>query len=148
MEVIMTRLFDQRGLQVSEEWIQTPTGLYGMADVHHAWVTRRRANRGSRWLTIGLAAGAVLVLAGGAGLTGWLIRHWLWLLAAPLLVLGLGSIGLLDPIAIYLEKRHHELWITTGTGDVLLWRANAVEARKALRQIQRARQRRLDASGL
>ena len=48
----------------------------------------------------------------------------------------------------YLEKRHHELWITTGTVSVLLWKANKVEARKALRQIQRARERHRESYGV
>jgi hypothetical protein len=148
MEAIMTRFFDERGLVVFQDWIHTPYGRYAIADVRDVWVTRRGASRGNRWLITGLAAGAVLVLVGGTGLAGWLIHNWFWLLATPVLVLAAGSIGLLDPIAIYLEKRHHELWITTGNGDVLLWKANAVEARKALRQIQRLRQRHLDARDL
>ena len=57
----------------------------------------------------------------------------------------LASIGLFDPVAIYLEKRHHELWITTGTVSVLLWKANKVEVNKALRHIQRARERHREA---
>ena len=69
---------------------------------------------------------------------GWLITHWAWLLATPVVLLGLGSIGLLDPIAIYLDKRHHELWIAGDTYSVRVFKANSVEARKALRAIQRA----------
>jgi hypothetical protein len=116
-----------------------------MAGVREAWVTRRQAARGGRWMTGALATGAMLVLIGGVGLTGWLTRNWTWLLATPLVLLLAGSIGLLDPVAIYLEKRHHELWIATDDGPVLLWKANAVEVGKALRQIQRARQRLRDA---
>ena len=78
-------------------------------------------------------------------MSGWLTRNWVWLLASPVFFFVAAAIGLLDPIAIYLEKRHHELWITTGTVSVLLWKANQVEVRKALRQIQRARERRRDA---
>jgi hypothetical protein len=141
----MARLFDEDGLVVSEDWIRTPTARYAITDVRDAWMTRRQVSRGSRWLTAGLAAGAVLVLIGGAGLTGWLTRNWLWLLATPVIFLVAGSVGLLDPVAIYLEKRHHELWITTGAGSILLWKANAVEVGKALRQIQRARERHLEA---
>jgi hypothetical protein len=142
----VNRLFDEAGLVVSDRWIHSPAGRYAIADVRDIWVTRRRAARGSRWMTAGLGAGAVLVLMGGAGMAGWLTSNLLWLvLAAPALFIVAGTVGLLDPLAIYLEKRHHELWITTGTGDVRLWKANAVEARKALRQIQRARQRLLDA---
>jgi hypothetical protein len=65
----------------------------------------------------------------------------LWLLAAPVIFLAAAWIGLLDPVAIYLEKRHHELWIATDTGSAMVWKANSVEANKALRQIQRARER-------
>ena len=136
----MGRLFDHDGLVISEDWIRTPAARYPITDVRDAWVTRRQVSRGSRWFTAGLGAGAVLVLIGVAGLTGWLTRNWLWLLAAPVIFLAAGTIGLLDPVAIYLEKRHHELWITTSAGSLLLWKANAVEVGKALRQIQRARE--------
>jgi hypothetical protein len=140
----VARLYDHDGLVVTENWILTPTARYAIADVRHAWVTRRQLGRGSRWFTYGLGTGFVLVLLGGAGLTGWLSHGWLWLLAAPVLLFVAGTIGLLDPIAIYLEKRRHELWITTTAGSVLVWKANAVELGKALRQINRARQRRVD----
>src|SRR5262249_55173366 len=106
-----------------------------------AWTTRRQAARGSRLLTAALGTGLVLALIGAVGATGAFTQVWLWLLASPLLFLAAATIGLLDPIAIYLEKRHHELWITTDSVAVLLWKANYVEVRKALRQIQRARER-------
>jgi Family of unknown function (DUF6232) len=140
----VARLYDHDGLVVTENWIVTPTARYAIVDVRHAWVTRRHATRGSRWFTYGLGTGFVLVLLGGAGLAGWLSHAWLWLLAAPVLLFVAGTIGLLDPIAIYLEKRRHELWITTGAGSVLVWKANAVELGKALRQINRAHERRFD----
>jgi hypothetical protein len=141
----MARLFDEDGLQITHDWIRTPTGTYAIAKVRAAWVTRRQVGRGSRLLTAGLGAGLVLVLIGGAGMSGWLSRNWVWLLASPVFFFVAAAIGLLDPIAIYLEKRHHELWITTGTVSVLLWKANKVEVRKALRQIQRARERHREA---
>lgn len=144
----MARLYDHDGLVVTDDWILTPTMRLAVHDVRDAWVTRRQLARGSRWFTYGLGTGTVLVLLAGAGLTGWLTRNWLWLLAAPVIVLGAGAIGLLDPIAIYLEKRHHELWISTETGSVRVWKANAVEVGKALRQIQRARERHFDAQDL
>jgi Family of unknown function (DUF6232) len=137
----MTRLFHEEGLQITDEWIRTPFGTYAIADVRAAWVTRHQISRGSRMLTAALGAGFVLVLVGGVGVTGWFNRNWVWLLASPVVFFLAASIGLFDPVAIYLEKRHHELWITTGTTSVLLWKANYVEARKALRQIQRARER-------
>jgi hypothetical protein len=144
----MVRLYDHDGLVVTDDWIRTPTEQYRISDVQDAWVTRRQVTHGSRWFSYGLGAGAMLVLLGAAGLTGWLTRNWLWLLATPVLLLAAGTIGLLDPIAIYLEKRRHELWITTRAGSVRVWRANGVEVGKALRQINRARQRLLDANDL
>jgi hypothetical protein len=137
----MARLFSEQELQISDEWIRTPYGSYPIAGVREAWVTRRQLTKGSRLLTAALGAGAVLVLVGGAGMTGWFSRNWLWLLASPVLFFVAASIGLFDPVAIYLEKRHHELWIVTDAGAVRLWKANKVEAHKALRQIQRARER-------
>lgn len=144
----MVRLYEHDGLVVTDDWIRTPTRQYRISDVQDAWVTRRQVTRGGRWFTYGLGAGAVLVLLGAAGLTGWLTRNWLWLLATPVAFLVAGAIGLLDPIAIYLEKRHHELWITTDGGSIRVWKANAVEVGKAMRQINRARQRHLDAHDL
>ncbi len=141
----MARLFSGDGLQISDDWIRTPTAAYAIAEVRAVWTTRRQVGRGSRLMTAGLGAAAVLVLVGAAGVSGWLTRNWVWLLLSPVFFFVAATIGLLDPIAIYLEKRHHELWITTGTVSVMLWRANQVEVRKALRQIQRARQRHRDA---
>ena len=144
--VIMVRLYDHDGLVVTEGWIQTPTARYAIADIRNAWATRRQVGRGGRWFTYGLGTGALLILLASAGLTGWFTRNWLWLLATPVIVLAAGAIGLLDPVAIYLEKRHHELWITTDGGSVRVWKANAVEVGKALRQSNRARQRLFDAN--
>lgn len=138
----MVRLYDHRGLVVTEEWIRTPTGQYRITDVLDAWMTR--PGGGARWFAYGLGTGVAIILLTAAGLTGWLTRNWLWLLAAPVILLAAGAVGLLDPIAIYLEKRHHELWITTPSGSVRVLTANAVEVGKALRQINRARQRLLD----
>jgi len=139
----MVRLYDHNGLVVTDDWIRTPTAQYKISDVLDAWMTRRGGN--GRWFTYGLGAGAVIVLLAGAGVTGWLTRNWLWLLAAPLILLAAGAVGLLDPVAIYLEKRHHELWITTPAGSVRVLKANAVEVGKALRQIHRARERHFEA---
>jgi hypothetical protein len=137
----MARRFSEQGLQITDDWIRTPRGTYAIADVREAWVTRRQITRGSRLLTAGLGAGFVLVLIGGAGMSGWLTRNWLWLLASPIIFFAAASIGLFDPVAIYLEKRHHELWIATDTTAIRLWKANRIEVSKALRQIQRARER-------
>jgi len=137
----MAVLFRAQALQVTDEWIRSGAGTFAIRDIRNAWVTRRQVNRGSRMLTAGLGVGAMLILIGGAGATGWLTRNWMWLLAAPVIFLAAAWIGLLDPVAIYLEKRHHELWIATDAGSALVWKANSVEANKALRQIQRARER-------
>ena len=136
----MARRFSEQGLQITDDWIRTPHCAYAIADVREAWVTRRQITRGSRLLTAGLGAGFVLVLIGGAGMSGWLTRNWLWLLASPIIFFAAASIGLFDPVAIYLEKRHHELWIATDTTAIRLWKANRIEVSKALRQIQRARE--------
>ncbi len=137
----MARRFSEQGLQITDDWVRAPHGAYAIADVREAWVTRRQITRGSRLLTAGLGAGVVLVLIGGAGMSGWLTRNWLWLLASPIIFFAAASIGLFDPVAIYLEKRHHELWIATDTTAIRLWKANRIEVSKALRQIQRARER-------
>ena len=139
--VTMARLYDHDGLIVTDAWIRTRTASYAIGEIRDAWTTRRQVTSGSRWFTAGLGAGTLLVLIGVAGASGWLFRNWVWLLATPVILLAAGAIGLLDPIAIYLEKRRHELWITVDAGSTLLWKANAVEVGKALRQIQRARER-------
>jgi len=139
--VSMTVLFHESGLQVTDDWIRTDSGSFPIREVRRAWVTRRQLGRGSRLMTAGLGFGALLVLVGGVGATGWFNRNWLWILAAPVLFFAAAAIGLLDPIAIYLEKRHHELWIGTDTVAVQIWRHNRIEVHKALRAIQRARER-------
>lgn len=95
-------------------------------------------------MTATLGAGALLIVIGGAGATGWLTRNWVWIMAAPAFFFVAAGIGLLDPIAIYLEKRHHELWIATDSIAVRVWKHNAVEVNKALRAIKRARERHLE----
>lgn len=137
----MAMLFRSADLQVTDDWIRSTAGHFSIGDVRSAWITRRRAGRGSRVLTAALGILAVVGLLWGAGVLGWLARYWPWLLAAPVIALAAAWIGLLDPIAIYLEKRHHELWIATDAVVVRVWKANSVEVNKALRQIQRARER-------
>ena len=139
--VTMAVLFHESGLQVTDDWIRTEAGAFPIRDVRRAWVTRRQLGRGSRLMTASLGVIALLALIGGAAATGWLNRNWLWILAAPVLFFAAATIGLLDPIAIYLEKRHHELWIVTDTMAVQIWRHNRIEVHKALRAIQRARER-------
>jgi hypothetical protein len=134
-------LFHAENLQVTNDWIKAPSGAFAIKDVRSAWVTRRQIGRGSRWLMAALGTGALLIVIGGAGATGWLTRNWIWLLAAPAFFFLAAAIGLLDPIAIYLEKRHHELWIATDSVAVRVWKHNSVEVNKALRAIQRARER-------
>jgi hypothetical protein len=137
-------LFRAENLHVSDDWIRTASEAFPIKDVRSAWVTRRHNRRGSRWLTAALGAGALLIVIGGAGATVWLTRNWIWILAAPVLFFVAAGIGLLDPIAIYLEKRHHELWIATDSVAVRVWKHNSVEVHKALRAIQRARERHLE----
>jgi hypothetical protein len=137
----MALLFRSDQLQVTDEWIRSSAGTFAIRDVRNAWVTRKQIGRGSRLTTGLLGVAAVLILVGGVGASGWLEHNWMWLLAAPALFFVAAAIGLLDPVAIYLEKRHHELWLATDTVSIRLWKANAIEANKALRAIQRARER-------
>jgi hypothetical protein len=137
----MALLFRSDHLQVTEDWIRSSAGTFAIRDIRSAWVTRKQIGRGSRLTTGLLGVAALLVVIGGAGATGWLEANWVWLAASPVLFFVAAGIGLLDPIAIYLEKRHHELWIATDKVSVRLWKANAIEANKALRAIQRARER-------
>jgi hypothetical protein len=136
-------LFHAADLQISEELIRTPAGRLRIADVRRVWVTRR-AGRGSRTMTAALGVAAVLVVIGGVGLSGWLADNWPWLLTAPVIFVVVVHFGLLDPIAIYLEKRHHELWVATDHEALCIFRANSVEARKAQRAIERAAERRAE----
>jgi Family of unknown function (DUF6232) len=142
--VPMAMLFRADDLLITDEWIRADTGTVAIGDVRQVWVARRQAGRGSRVMTAILGAGVLLVIIGGVGATGWLTRNWVWLLAAPLLFVVAAHIGLLDPIAVYLEKRHHELWIATDTMAMPIYKANAVEANKALRAIQRGSERHHD----
>jgi hypothetical protein len=136
----MALLFSSDQLQVSQEWIRSSEGTFAISDVRAAWVTRRQIGRGSRMITGLLGVMALLVILSGTT-SEWLKSHWIWLAAAPVMFFAAAGIGLLDPVAIYLEKRHHELWITTDRVSVRLYKANAIEANKALRAIQRARER-------
>lgn len=139
--MLMAMLFHADGVQVTEDWVRGPAGTIRVADVRRVWVTRRQTSRGSRALTATLGFAVVLVVLGGAGLSGWLTRNWLWILAAPVIFLVVAWIGLLDPLAVYLEKRHHELWVATDTVALMIYKANSVEANKALRAIERAVER-------
>jgi hypothetical protein len=143
----MTVVFRADDLQVTDDWIRAAPGTFAIRDVRSAWVTRRQATRGNRLMTAILGIGMLLVIVGGAGAVGLLGRIWMWLVAAPVIFLAAAWVGLLDPIAIYLEKRHHELWITTDVSAVLVWKANSVEVNKALRAIQRARERHFEQYG-
>lgn len=138
----MAVLFRDDTLQITDEWIRsTAAGTIAIGDVRQVWVARR-VGRGGRVTTALLGAGILMVVIGAVGATGWLTRNWGWLLAAPLIFVVAAHIGILDPIAVYLEKRHHELWISTDVMAMPIYRANAVEAKKALRAIQRASERR------
>ena len=141
----MSTHFDADGLRVTSEWIHSPAGAIRISDVRRAWVTRRQVGRGGRALTAIAGSAVILAVLGGAGLGGWLVHNWLWILAAPLIFLVIATVGLLDPVAIYLEKRHHELWIATETVAIRIYKANSVEANKALRAIERAVERHWEA---
>lgn len=137
----MALLFRSDQLYITNDWIRSSAGTFAIRDIRNAWVTRKQIGRGSRLVTGLLGVAALLIIIGGAGASGWLVHNWMWLLATPVLFFVAAGIGLLDPVAIYLEKRHHELWVATDTVSVLIWKANAIEANKALRAIQRARER-------
>ena len=115
-----------------------------IGDVRRVWVTRRTATRGSRLITAALGLALIGVVPGGAAFTGWLSKNWIWLLTTPLVFLIIAWVGLLDPLAIYLEKRYHELWVATDTVAMHVYRANSVEAHKARRAIERAIERHWD----
>jgi len=136
----MATLFRTNDLHITDEWIRAVPGTFAISEVRSAWSARKGVSRGSRLLTALLGVAAVLIIIGGAGMTGWLTRNWMWLLSAPLIFLAAAAIGLLDPVAIYLEKRHHDLWIATNSHAVKVWRNNEIEVNKALRAIHRARE--------
>jgi hypothetical protein len=139
----MALLFRDRddALKVTDQWIQSSTaGNIPIRDVRQVWVARR-GGAASRLMSALLGAGVLLVIIGGVGATGWLTRNWIWLLAAPVLFMIAVHFGLLDLLAIYFEKRHHELWVATGSVAMPIYRANSVEARKAQRAIERASER-------
>jgi hypothetical protein len=135
----MSVLFRARELQISDDWIRGVPGTFAIREVRSVWVTRRGRSR--RWTTVTIALAVALVAIGWAGASGWLTRNWSYLIYGLLLLPLAASIGFLDPIAIWLEKRHHELWIATDSVAVLLWKHNHVEVNKALRAINRARER-------
>ena len=144
----MALLFRDRddALKVTDHWIQSTTaGNIAIRDVRQVWVARR-TGAGSRAVTILLGAGVLMVIIGAVGATGWFTRNWIWLLAAPFLFMIAVHFGLLDLLAIYLEKRHHELWVSTATIAMPIYRANLVEARKAQRAIERASERHFEGS--
>jgi hypothetical protein len=137
----MSVLFRARQLQISDDWIRGAPGTFAIRDVRSAWVTRRQFGRGRRLTTVLTAVALALIVIGWAGASGWLGRNWSYLLWGVLLLPVAAWIGFLDPIAIWLEKRHHELWIATDSVAVLLWKHNLVEVNKALRAINRACER-------
>jgi hypothetical protein len=144
----MATLFRSPELYVTDEWVRTSSGTYGIGEIREVWVGRSRVSRVSRLTTAGALIGVLLVVIGVVGALGWLASNWFWILIAPVIFVAAGHIGMLDPIAIYLEKRHHELWIATESVAVRVYKANGVEARKALRAINRARERFHDVDGL
>ena len=138
----MTTYFRNDELLVTDEVIRSRSGTFTIAEVRQVWVGRGSAHRGARLLAGAAGAGVLLVVIAAVGASGWLARNWVWLFILPVLFFVAGSIGLFDPVAIYLEKRHHELWIATDAVAVCVYKANLVEANKAARAIQRANERR------
>jgi|SRR4051812_12055104 hypothetical protein len=145
----MAILFNERELVVTDERIRTPGRDYPISRVSRVWCALPESTRGVRLMVIATLVGVVLAVGIYLTTVGWLRGH---LIALPfvltlvcVLVGLLGWAGILDPVAVYLEKRRHELWIETDGMAVLLWSNNKVEVNKALRAIGRARERHDDA---
>ena len=142
----MATLFRSDELIVTDEGICTAAGVVAIGDIRQVWVARR-VGPGGRLLTGLLGAGVMAIIIAIVGASGWLTRNWIWLLAAPVIFVVAAHFGLVDLIAIYLEKRHHQLWIATDQTAMPIYRANSVEAKKAMRAIQRAHERHYEQRG-
>jgi hypothetical protein len=145
----MAILFNEGELVVTDERIRTPGRDYPISRVSRVWCALPESSRGMRLMVIGTLVGIVLAVGIYLTTVGWLREH---LVAVPfiltlvcVLLAFLGWAGILDPLAVYLEKRRHELWIETDGVAVMLWSNNKVEVNKALRAIGRARERHHDA---
>jgi hypothetical protein len=141
----MAILFNERGLLVTDECVRIPGSEFPISRVRHAWVTLPESTRGLRLVTTGILVACLVPLAAWAIISGWLADHWIALPLAIGFVVVAAWAGLLDPIALYLEKRRHELWIDVDGTHYRVWQNNKVEVNKALRAITRAGERHRDA---
>jgi len=141
----MAILFNERELLVTEECVRTTTHEYPIRLVRRVWITLPESTRGVRLTVTAVLVGAVVAVAAWALASGWLTDHWI---AVPVLIIAAvvaGWAGFLDPLAVYLEKRRHDLWIDVDGMPVRVWSDNKVEVNKAVRAIERARERHRDA---
>jgi hypothetical protein len=141
----MATLFHERGLQVTDEWIRSSSGHIPIAEVRSVWVQLPRTTRGRRFGTALTLVGVVLLLFAWAWTSGWLARNAVMLPAFLVLFAIAAWAGALDPIAVWLEKRRHELWVATDAYKAKVFVDNNVEVNKAARAIQRAQERMRDA---
>ncbi|GAA1789786.1 hypothetical protein GCM10009682_09860 [Luedemannella flava] len=141
----MAILFHERDLLVTDERVRTPTREYPIYRVRRAWVSLPESTRGLRLIVTAVLVGVVVAVAGWAVASGWLTDHWV---TVPLFIVAAGIAGwagFLDPLAIYLEKRRHDLYLDVDGVPVRVWSNNKVEVNKAIRAIDRARERHRDA---
>jgi hypothetical protein len=141
----MAVLFRERDLQVTDDWIRSSSGNIPIREVRSVWVQLPRATRGRRFGTMIVLVGLVLLLFVWAWSSGWLSKNAVMIPGFLVLFVIAAWGGLLDPVAVYMEKRRHELWISTDAYSVKIWANNNVEVNKAVRAIQRAQERLRDA---
>ena len=141
----MAVLFRERDLQVTDDWIRTNAGKIPIRAVRSVWVQLPRATRGRRFGTMLVLVGLVLLLFAWAWSSGWLSKNAVMIPGFLVLFVIAAWGGLLDPVAVWLEKRRHELWVSTNAYSVKVWANNNVEVNKAVRAIQRAQERLRDA---
>jgi hypothetical protein len=141
----MTVLFREKGLQVTDDWVHSNAGNIPIAEIRSVWNELPRATRGRRFGTMVVLIGLVLLLFAWAVASGWLQRNAISIPGFLVLFAIATWGGLLDPIAVWREKRRHELWVSTDAYSVKVWANNSVEVNKAVRAIQRAQERMRDA---
>ena len=141
----MAVLFRERGLQVTDDWVHSTAGNIPIREVRSVWTELPRATRGRRFGTMIALVGLVLILFAWAWASGWLTRNAVMIPGFLVLFAIATWGGLLDPIAVWREKRHHELWVATNGYSMKVWANNSVEVNKAVRAIQRAQERLRDA---
>jgi Family of unknown function (DUF6232) len=137
--------FRERDLQVTDDWIRSSSGNIPIRELRSVWVQLPRATRGRRFGTMIVLVGLVLLLFAWAWGSGWLTHNAVMIPGFLVLFVIAAWGGLLDPVAVYMEKRRHELWVSTDAYSVKIWANNNVEVNKAVRAIQRAQERLRDA---